>query len=183
MRMRLQHQQRLLSVPQPSLLRRPRTRTLWLWMRSDYLPHLLQHGTILQASATILWYVPPLSLAGTPTHNKFITGCVCEVTDDLCAQTFGSGYKKNQDSSVCGCVSGGGGITTGQIVGIVVGSVAGALLLLLLALLLAGLLVWLILSGKIPGIYGVRVDQAEFTTANQSPLYQDVWSTHNPVAE
>jgi len=108
---------------------------------------------------------------------------VCEVTDDLCAQTFGSGYKKNQDSSVCGCVSGGGGITTGQIVGIVVGSVAGALLLLLLALLLAGLLVWLILSGKIPGIYGVRVDQAEFTTANQSPLYQDVWSTHNPVAE
>jgi hypothetical protein len=102
--------------------------------------------------------------------------CACYITDAQCEALYGPGY--TGDSSQCACVvagGGGGGLSSGAIAGIVIGSVAAAVLLTALIAGLAALLVFLIRSGKMPGIYGYRLDPADFAVAENSPMYQDAW--------
>jgi hypothetical protein len=89
---------------------------------------------------------------------------------------YGSGY--TADSGQCACVipgSGGGGLSGGAIAGITVGSITAAGLLTALIGGLAALLVFLIRSGKVPGIYGYRLDPVDFTAAENSPMYKSAW--------
>jgi hypothetical protein len=99
--------------------------------------------------------------------------CYCAVTDALCQEIYGKGH--TADTKSCGCVSGGGGLSDGAIAGIAVGAGLGALLCACLFAGLAGLLAYLIRRGRMPGIYGVRMDDPSFEGASHSPLYHDPW--------
>jgi len=102
--------------------------------------------------------------------------CACEITDAQCEALYGVGY--TGDSSQCACViagGGGGGLSGGAIAGIVIGSLTAAALLTALIGGLAALLVFLIRSGKMPGIYGYRLDPADFSAAENSPMYKSAW--------